>query len=133
MSITERYILQASSRQSMVRRAIAIATAWLVLAVLIMVAYFASFAWYASTDLIARTYPTPYNDFLWGMVHGFYLLPSFILSLFDPSVNIYQTPNAGKWYNLGFIAGIVGLNILVKFAKAVNRWWKARRRSRDRL
>jgi len=41
-----------------------------------------------------------------GLWHGFISLVTFIISLFNESVNIYETNNSGWAYNLGFILGI---------------------------
>jgi hypothetical protein len=42
-----------------------------------------------------------------GLAHGFLFLVDIIRSLFDPKIGIYQMPNAGEKYNLGFFSGIV--------------------------
>lgn len=41
-----------------------------------------------------------------GLWHGFISLFTFIVSIFNESVNIYETENTGWPYNLGFILGI---------------------------
>jgi hypothetical protein len=65
------------------------------------------FWWYAHT-IIARPYETPYGaNFLYGAAHGFFAIPSWLLSLFVPDVTIYQAPNCGFWYNAGFLFGIL--------------------------
>jgi hypothetical protein len=43
--------------------------------------------------------------FWYGLWHGFILLISFIVSLFDPDVAIYATYNNGGWYDFGFLLG----------------------------
>jgi len=40
-----------------------------------------------------------------GLWHGFILPVSFIISLFDDSVGIYEIHNNGNLYNLGFVLG----------------------------
>jgi len=40
-----------------------------------------------------------------GLWHGFVILVTFVISLFDESVRIYETNNAGNIYNLGFLLG----------------------------
>ena len=40
-----------------------------------------------------------------GFWHGMILLFTFVVSLFKPGVNIYETNNNGGWYNFGFILG----------------------------
>ncbi|MCD4737279.1 MAG: hypothetical protein K8R53_14645 [Bacteroidales bacterium] len=44
--------------------------------------------------------------FLYGLWHGFISLITFIISLFNDNVTIYEVDNSGKLYNLGFILGI---------------------------
>lgn len=44
--------------------------------------------------------------FLKGMFHGFIILFSFILSLFT-DYEIYAFPNAGGWYNFGYLLGVM--------------------------
>ncbi len=43
--------------------------------------------------------------FLFGLWHGFISLVTFIVSLFNESVDIYQVNNGGKLYDFGFILG----------------------------
>ena len=42
-----------------------------------------------------------------GIWHGFITLVTFIISLFNDSVYIYEVNNSGWAYNLGFIIGIM--------------------------
>jgi len=44
--------------------------------------------------------------FLHGLLHGFILLFSFIASLFT-DYEIYAFPNAGGWYNFGYLLGVM--------------------------
>lgn len=44
--------------------------------------------------------------FFTGFWHGFICIFSFIGSLFDNQIAIYQTPNDGAWYNFGFLTGL---------------------------
>ena len=44
--------------------------------------------------------------FWMGLWHGFISLFTFIISLFNDDVNIYEISNSGKLYNLGFILGV---------------------------
>jgi hypothetical protein len=52
--------------------------------------------------------PAPAADdapgFLYGFLHGFLIMFSFIGSLFT-DIRIYAFPNAGGWYDLGFLLG----------------------------
>lgn len=44
-------------------------------------------------------------SFLQGLWHGFILPVTFVISLFAPDVNVYETHNNGGWYNFGFLLG----------------------------
>lgn len=44
--------------------------------------------------------------FFFGLWHGFISFVTFIVSLFNDSVDIYQVNNAGKLYDLGYILGV---------------------------
>ena len=44
--------------------------------------------------------------FLKGLLHGFIILFSFIISLFT-DYKIYAFPNAGAWYDFGFLLGVM--------------------------
>lgn len=44
--------------------------------------------------------------FFKGLFHGFILLFSFIASLFT-DYEIYAFPNAGGWYNFGYLLGVM--------------------------
>jgi hypothetical protein len=70
--------------------------------------YLILFIWYANTA-IAHTYPTGHTNFWFGFLHGYFAVPSFIVSWFTHDVTIYQSPNDGFWYNLGFLLGIGAL------------------------
>lgn len=48
--------------------------------------------------------------FLYGFWHGFIAPVSFIVSLFSEKVRIYAVPNAGRWYDFGFMIGISGFS-----------------------
>lgn len=73
-----------------------------------IVIYVALFVWYANTA-ISHTYPTDHTNFWFGLLHGYFAVPSFIVSWFTSDVTIYQAPNNGFWYNLGFLLGLGGL------------------------
>ena len=48
---------------------------------------------------------------LWrGFWHGFIAPIAFIVSLFSDHVRIYAVPNAGRWYDFGFMLGIGGFS-----------------------
>ena len=42
-----------------------------------------------------------------GLWHGFISLFTFIVSLFNKNVNVYEVHNNGGWYNFGFILGVM--------------------------
>ena len=42
-----------------------------------------------------------------GLWNGFIILFSFIISLFNDNVTIYEVHNNGAWYNFGFILGMM--------------------------
>lgn len=74
-------------------------------AVLFAVLYVWVFIWYANTA-IPHSYPTVYTSGWWGFVHGLMIIPTFFWSLFADKVTIYQAPNVGNWYNIGYFIGI---------------------------
>jgi hypothetical protein len=47
--------------------------------------------------------------FWWGLLHGFVAPFSLVGSFLDPTIRAYAAPNAGWWYDLGFIIGIFSL------------------------
>ena len=49
---------------------------------------------------------------LWlGLWHGLILPVTFVVSLFNDSVGIYQVRNTGHLYDLGFVLGAGGLSL----------------------
>lgn len=40
-----------------------------------------------------------------GLLHGFIVLFTFVVSLFADGVRIYEVHNSGNWYNFGFVLG----------------------------
>jgi hypothetical protein len=40
-----------------------------------------------------------------GLWHGMICPVTFVISLFNRSVNMYEVANNGGWYNLGFLLG----------------------------
>lgn len=42
-----------------------------------------------------------------GLWHGMIMIITFIISLFDKNVQIYEAANNGGWYNFGFLLGIL--------------------------
>ena len=56
----------------------------------------------------AATSGTP--GFWLGLWHGFIAPITFIISLFPNDLRIYAYPNAGLWYDFGFMLGISGFS-----------------------
>ncbi len=48
--------------------------------------------------------------FFLGLWHGFIAPITFIISLFPNDLRIYAFPNAGLWYDFGFMLGISGFS-----------------------
>ncbi|WP_142413885.1 hypothetical protein [Hathewaya massiliensis] len=44
--------------------------------------------------------------FLAGVWHGLIAPITFIVSMFNPNIRIYETNNVGRLYDLGFVIGI---------------------------
>lgn len=47
----------------------------------------------------------PQSGFLMGLWHGSISPITFVVSLFDEDVTIYEVHNTGHWYDLGFVLG----------------------------
>lgn len=41
-----------------------------------------------------------------GLWHGMIAPVTFVVSLFNKAVNVYETHNSGNWYNGGFMLGL---------------------------
>ena len=57
-----------------------------------------------ATQSVANVTNPP--GFFHGLLHGFIILFSFIASLFT-DYRIYAFPNAGGWYDFGFLLGVM--------------------------
>jgi hypothetical protein len=44
-------------------------------------------------------------SFWLGLWHGIIAPITFVISLFDDTVNVYEVHNNGGWYNFGFVLG----------------------------
>ncbi len=42
-----------------------------------------------------------------GLWHGLIVIVTFIISLFNDNVTVYEVHNNGGWYNFGFILGVM--------------------------
>ncbi|HYN30919.1 MAG TPA: hypothetical protein VES95_13780 [Dermatophilaceae bacterium] len=51
------------------------------------------------------TGPDPAGFWL-GLWHGFITPVTFLVSLFDSDVSIYEVRNTGGWYDFGYVAGL---------------------------
>jgi hypothetical protein len=51
--------------------------------------------------------PGEVAGFWLGLWHGFIVLFTFIISLFNNHVGIYEVNNNGGWYNFGYVLGIM--------------------------
>jgi hypothetical protein len=61
-----------------------------------------------------KTYVTGYEyGFLFGAWHGTIAPLSFIGSLFSDDISIYAVNNSGRWYDFGYIIGLVGVMKLI--------------------
>jgi hypothetical protein len=72
----------------------------ILLVVTLTVFFFSSCA----THSVSQVIDPP--GFLKGLLHGFIVLFSFIASLFT-DYKIYAFPNAGGWYDFGFLLGVM--------------------------
>ena len=49
------------------------------------------------------------SGFWLGLWHGFICPFSFIGSLFDENIGLYDINNSGNFYNLGYVLGLAGI------------------------
>lgn len=63
-----------------------------------------------------------------GLWHGIICVVTFIISLFTDSVRMYESKNAGGWYDFGFLIG--ALVVLGKSASGHPRCFERRKRRR---
>ena len=72
-----------------------------------LVVYLLVFYYLLTQHGIAHPHPVHHLNFLWGGLQGLFVLPSYVLSIFEPHhYVIYQVPNDGVWYNGGYLLGI---------------------------
>jgi hypothetical protein len=45
------------------------------------------------------------SGFWSGLIHGIIAPITFIISLFDDNIRMYEVHNNGNWYDLGFVLG----------------------------
>ena len=63
-----------------------------------------------------------------GLWHGFISGITFVISLFNDDVNIYEVHNNGGWYNFGFMIGVSSF-----FGGSVHGGNETRRRAPKRI
>jgi hypothetical protein len=51
--------------------------------------------------------PGDVAGFWQGLWHGFIVLFTFVISLFNGDVGIYEVSNNGGWYNFGYLLGVM--------------------------
>jgi hypothetical protein len=49
--------------------------------------------------------PTSHTGFLWGILHGILMVPNLIYMLINSRASIFQAPNQGVSYCLGYVLG----------------------------
>jgi hypothetical protein len=59
-----------------------------------------------ANDVIINSSSGGPAGFWFGLWHGFISPVTFIVSLFNHTVNIYEVHNNGNWYNFGFMIGL---------------------------
>ena len=55
---------------------------------------------------LVRTNAGTAAGFWMGLWHGIIAPVTFVISLFNKSVQMYEVHNTGNWYNLGFLLGM---------------------------
>ncbi|ATQ44846.1 hypothetical protein [Caulobacter mirabilis] len=61
----------------------------------------------ALTACAAQPPGTPGTPAFWaGLGHGLIAPIAFVVSLFNDDVRMYAFPNAGRWYDFGFLIGL---------------------------
>lgn len=55
--------------------------------------------------LIDRSHARGVAGFWTGLWHGLICCVTFVISLFNKNVHVYEVHNNGAWYDLGFILG----------------------------
>jgi hypothetical protein len=58
-----------------------------------------------ANDVVASGAGEPAGFWL-GLWHGIITPVTFVISLFNDNVNVYEVHNNGNWYNFGFVLGM---------------------------
>jgi hypothetical protein len=61
----------------------------------------------AGPNDVATVGTTDTAGFWLGLWHGLISPITFLISLFNSDVNVYEVHNDGNWYNFGFMLGVV--------------------------
>ena len=74
---------------------------------------------------------TPKTDgnvagFWQGLWHGFTAPVTFLISLFNNNIGVYEVHNNGGWYNFGYI---IGLSMIFGGGKGGDKWSKTPERT----
>jgi hypothetical protein len=77
-----------------------------VLAVTSLVLLVVSTAWAAGPNTAATADTGSLAGFWLGIWQGLISPITFLISLFNDNINIYEVNNNGNWYNFGFMLGI---------------------------
>jgi hypothetical protein len=85
------------------RRRLLIAAAVAVGASLLLAACAAGANPAVGTDVPGQPGPA---GFLLGLWHGVILPVTFVISLFNDHVSVYEVHNSGNWYDFGYVLGI---------------------------
>ena len=59
----------------------------------------------AGANTVAQTGPPPIAGFWPGAWHGLICPVTFVISLFNDDVGVYEVRNSGGWYDFGFLFG----------------------------
>lgn len=98
----------------------AVSKRWAVTAAVLAVVWMAACA-PGANPMAAHPVEPPPAGFLLGLWHGVIIWVTFIVSLFDHDVSIYEVHNSGWPYNLGFLIGAAGFHGGGAFAGARRR------------
>jgi hypothetical protein len=61
----------------------------------------------AGPNDVAEIGDTPLAGFWLGLWHGLISPITFLISLFNDNVSVYEVHNNGNWYDFGFMLGVV--------------------------
>ncbi len=86
-----------------------ISKGWAAAAAVLAVVWMAACA-PGANPMASRPIEPPPAGFLLGLWHGLIIWVTFVVSLFDHDVSIYEVHNSGWTYNLGFLRGAAGFH-----------------------